>query len=141
MLEKILEEIRLDRANINTLPGGDADKIIRMCYKRVERIICKHMGDDWISVEEQLPPIGERLLAKIKHHKWISDYDTAYVPEEDKIMYSEYMEICEITGGADGIWQYVNLDDGLCEAYINPGENLAYRIDEVIAWRPMPEEG
>ena len=28
-LEKILEEIKIDRGNINTPPGGDADKIIR----------------------------------------------------------------------------------------------------------------
>ena len=44
-LGRILEEIRLDRADINTPPGGDADKIIRMCYKRVEKIIRKHMND------------------------------------------------------------------------------------------------
>lgn len=54
-LGRILEEIRLDRADINTPPGGDADKIIRMCYKRVEKIISKHMNDGWISVEDRLP--------------------------------------------------------------------------------------
>ena len=54
-LEKILEEIKIDRGNINTPPGGDADKIIRTCYKRVEKIIRKHMNDGWIPVEERLP--------------------------------------------------------------------------------------
>ena len=54
-LEKILEEIKIDRGNINTPPGGDTDKIIRTCYKRVEKIIRKHMNDGWIPVEERLP--------------------------------------------------------------------------------------
>lgn len=99
----------------------------------------KKMSGGWISVEEQLPTVGKRLLAKIKHHKWISDYDSASVPDKEKIVHQEYMEVCEITGGADGIWQYVNLDDGPVEAYIKPGENLATPVDEIIAWRPMPE--
>lgn len=62
MLKKILEEIRIDRADINTPPGGDADKIIRMCYKRVEKIINKHMNDGWVPCAERLPDNSNSVL-------------------------------------------------------------------------------
>lgn len=71
MLKKILEEIRFDRVNINTPPGGDADKIIRMCYKRCENIIRKHMddgkdNDGWIPVEAGLPDELGYYLATVE---------------------------------------------------------------------------
>lgn len=74
-LEKILEEIRIDRADINTPPGGDADKIIRMCYKRVEKIIRKHMNDGWILVEERLPEDGQSVLCTDGKYAYLVEYD------------------------------------------------------------------
>ena len=32
----------------------------------------------WISTEEQIPNNGEKVLAKIKHHAWVSDYDSDF---------------------------------------------------------------
>lgn len=83
-LERILEEIKLDRANINTPPGGDADKIISMCYRRVEKIIRKHLSgkdnnvpanDGWIPVEERLPCEGKTIFCTDGEYVYLVEYD------------------------------------------------------------------
>lgn len=84
-LGRILEEIRLDRADINTPPGGDADKIIRMCYKRVENIIRKHMKNDgWIPVEDQLPEEEECVIVTDACGRVWCDVCYGYAEETDE---------------------------------------------------------
>lgn len=103
-------------------------------------IIRKHMNDGWISVEEQLPEDGSRVLAVIKHHKWIADYDSSWVPECEKTQHPEYTEVCESIASEEG-WTYRchEMDYEVDEAYIKPKRDIANPISEVIAWRPLPE--
>lgn len=143
-LEKILEEID----NLRGLVGGE-DNYINMyvkktwddCLDMVQDIIRKHMNDGWIPVEERLPDIGQRVIATIKHHAWISDYDSDWVPESEKSRHQEYTESCEAVLGYGGSWKYRCKEDDYMEdrAYINPEKNIAVPVSEVIAWRPLPE--
>ena len=42
-------------------------------------------NDGWIPVEVTPPPMdGQRLQAIIKHHEWITDYDTDWVPAREE---------------------------------------------------------
>ena len=97
-------------------------------------------NDGWIPVEKELPPIGQRLQATILHHEWITDYDSAWVPDEEKSYHPEYTEVCEIYL-IEGMWFYACGEDDYEKdvAYINPKKDLGNPISEIIAWRPMPE--
>lgn len=108
--------------------------------KYLNDFILKHMNDGWIPVDEQLPEDGSRVLAVIKHHKWIADYDSSWVPEREKTQHPEYTEVCESIASEEG-WTYRchEMDYEVDEAYIKPKRDIANPISEVIAWRPLPE--
>lgn len=103
--------------------------------------VSQHIKDvpenNWIPVERKCPPIGQRCLATIKHHEWISNYDSDWVSDKDKIKYPEYTEVCEIA--YNGKWNYMSKDYEISEACIKPEKNIAKAIDEIIAWKPLPE--
>ncbi|QOV18928.1 hypothetical protein INP51_06335 [Blautia liquoris] len=91
----------------------------------------------WISTDERIPNTGERVLAKIRHHAWVSDFDSL-LPDDQKGYHEEYVEICEAVF-LDGEWTY---RDGDCEYEVvsctwNGVEILSEPRDEVIAWVPM----
>ena len=135
-LEKILGEIEENKHIVEIFGRG----VYFVPLEATKQIIRKHMNDGWIPVERKTPPTGKRLQAKIKHHEWIADYDNDWVPEEERTRHPEYTEICEIVC-VDGIWRYMCKEDGyeLSEAYINPQKDVSVPIDEIIAWRPLPE--
>lgn len=115
----------------------------------VEEIIRKHLSgrgicvltnDGWIPVEIAPPPIGQRLQATIKHHKWIADYDSDWVPEEEKTVHPEWTEVCEIVSiGAMWFYYCKGTDYEKEIAYIAPLKDLSVPVDEIIAWRTLPE--
>ena len=147
VLEKILEEIEEATSQEDApiyLGNMEVDWYVR--ESRVKEIICSHMADapdadnDWIPVDEELPPFGERLQATILHHEWITDYDSSWVPEKEKTYYQEYTEVCEIYP-MGGMWFYTckeNEYEGEV-AYIKPAKDLGSPISGIIAWRPLPE--
>ena len=106
----------------------------------VRDIIRKHMNDGWIPVEKEWPPFGQRLQATILHHEWVSDYDSAWVPEEEKIHHPEYTEVCEIYPIGEK-WCYNCTEDNynIDIAYIEPAKVLSRPVAEIIAWRLPPE--
>ena len=136
-LEKILEEIKTSSVYAET-----ADKFGAMCVSvgTIERIISKHMNDEWIQVEKEWPPFGQRLQATILHHEWVSDYDSAWVPDEEKVYHPAYTEVCEIYY-VGGIWYYACAEDDYDRdfAYIDPLKDLSSPVAEIIAWRHLPE--
>ena len=89
-LEKILEEmqevkeIMLSPQNIDCFgePCKENDCCACVINKCME-IVKKRMNDGWISVDNP-PETGKRCLVKIKHHAWIADYDSDWIPEEEK---------------------------------------------------------
>lgn len=107
-LKKILEEMAVDEGYledwyINSV--DDTDPV--WTNKHIEELVgdfvvipktevCKHMDGGWIPVEKELPPLGQRLQATILHHEWVSDYDSSWVPDEEKVYHPAYTEVCEI---------------------------------------------
>ena len=148
-LEKILEEI--DEIYVDDMGCGvDCNLEGRSklpchnCYECIKdvckEIIRKHMNDGWITVEKEWPPFGQRLQATILHHEWVSDYDSAWVPEEEKIHHAAYTEVCEIyPSGA--MWCYNCAEDDYHSdvAYIEPAKDMNGPVAEIIAWQPLPE--
>lgn len=135
-LQKILEEVEA----LQNISGWDLPTV-----QYILEIIRKHISNmpdtEWIPVEHKCPPIGQRCLATIRHHKWISDYDSDWVSDKDKIKYPEYTEVCEILY-VDGTWNYMYGKDNkyeLSEVYIKPKKNIGIAIDEIIAWCPLPK--
>lgn len=142
-LEKILEKIDELHGKVGsecTSEDHFAKKAWEYCLECVEEIIRKHMNDGWIPAKERLPEDGSRVLAVIKHHKWIADYDSSWVPDCEKTQHPEYTEVCEAISSEEG-WTYRchEMDYEVDEAYIKPKRDIAKPISEVIAWRPLPE--
>ena len=106
--------------------------------EEIERLKEQHR---WIPVEERLSVQGEPVWATIKHSEWINDYDTDWLPEEEKKYHPESYGVykAEYIGG--GIWQYS--DDYnewiYCDAVEKEERNLANVYDTVTAWMPLPE--
>ena len=137
-LEKILKEIENEALHNPDVGRKQCEGMVRAM-----NIIRKHMNDGWILIDHELPPTGQRLLATIKHHEWVSDYDTKWIPKEEKIKHEEYTDVCEITsapGESETIWFYSGETDDYQKdyAYINPEKNLSRPVAEIIAWRPLP---
>ena len=145
-LEKILEEIKgvFEQNIVKELNGdGTVDKYSLdpwHIWHDIEEVIRKHMNVDWIPVEEEWPPFGKKLQATILHHEWISDYDSSWVPEEEKVHHASYTEVCEIHP-MGVMWCYACAEDDYHNdiAYIEPAKDLNRPVAEIIAWRPLPE--
>lgn len=116
---------------------------VEMSYSDL-KILCdlidEKRKDGWIPVKKEWPPFGRRLQATILHHEWISDYDSAWVPEEEKVHHAAYIEVCEIYP-MGAMWCYACAEDDYHSdiAYIEPAKDLSGPVAEIIAWRPFPE--
>ena len=139
VLEKILEEID---ETIERYKENANMEAVDICYgmKLAKKIIRKHMNDGWIPVEKEWPPFGQRLQATILHHEWISDYDSSWVPEKEKIHHAGYIEVCQIHP-MGAMWCYACAEDDYHSdiVYIEPAKDLSSPVAEIIAWRPLPE--
>lgn len=141
-LEKIQEE--LDNI-IERYKENPRLESIDICYgiNTAKKIIRKYMDDSsdgWIPVEKELPPLGQRLQATILHHEWVPDYDSSWVPPEEKIYHPAYTEVCEIYS-VGAMWYYACAEDDYHRdvAYVFPRQDLSNPIAEIIAWQPLPE--
>ena len=145
-LAKILEELKevFEQNLVKELNGdGTIDKYSLNpwhTWSGIEEVIRNHMNDGWIPVEKEWPPFGKKLQATILHHECISDYDSAWVPEEEKVHHASYTEVCEIHP-MGAMWCYACAEDDYHNdiAYIEPAKDLNRPVAEIIAWRPFPE--
>lgn len=136
VLEKILEEIK-DNAKL----GNMRWESIRI--EKVEEIIRSHKdevtGDGWIPVSERLPEPYKLVEVTVHCSEWISDYDSVWVPENEKIHHDE--EYLSRIGYTDegGDWLFYDKDG--CEIYYDKefGSDKTDVYNVVTAWRPLPE--
>lgn len=93
---------------------------------------------EWIPVDEELPKADMKVQAIIKHHKWIADYDSDWVPEEEKTVHPEWTEICEaIYKNGEFTFRCIE-DDCFAEtAYVSPENNITKPVSEILKWRPI----
>lgn len=135
-IQMILEEIEKHKGIVEIF----GREVYFVPLEAVKQIIRKHMDDDWIPVEEELPPFGKRLQATILHHEWVSNYDDDWVPEEEKTFHPAYTEVCEIYP-MGAMWFYNCAEDDYegDVAHINPLKDISCPVAEIIAWQPLPE--
>lgn len=159
ILEQILEEIdqKIEKAKelmvscpcdrLDVIANETAEAFIE-AYKECQEIICSHMDDEPVSNTDRLddgwipaktpPKRNTRVQALIKHHKWITDYDSDWVPEEEKTVYPERMEICEaIYKNGEFTFRGMEDDEFAETAHISPEENIANPVCEILMWRPI----
>lgn len=123
-------------SSLNTFDGSQA-------VKATMRLQDEQRKHRWIPVSERLPEADARVLVTIKHHQWISDYETSWVAEDEKTVHPEYTETCEAIYFENIGWEYRDMEgDPACSAdyaFVDPEKDIAYPVVEVLAWMPMPE--
>ena len=97
VLEKILEEIDTEvqkqRELCKGLKGTPGYRLYVKVASVFKGIIMKYMdevgNDGWIPVEERLPEPDKMVVVTVHCSEWISDYDSVWVSEDEKIHHSE----------------------------------------------------
>jgi len=132
VLEKILEEILQYRKDNNLYAGKHV--------MAIEEIICSHMDDvpdnNWIPVEERLPEPDKMVVVTVHCSEWISDYDSVWVPENEKIHHDEeYLVSMGYVVNDLGDWAFFDLDgyEILCDKEFGMDKGDFYSV--VTAWR------
>ena len=143
VLEKILEEVKeIEKKFVVGHEVLFALGATGMATE-IEEIIHSHMDEvengGWISVSERLLEPYKLVEVTVHCSEWISEYDSAWVPENEKIHYDE--EYLSGTGYADegGDWLFYDKDG--CEIYCDKefGTDKTDVYNVVTAWKPLPE--
>ena len=117
--------------------------VVRECKESFRRMIDEqptiYADDGWIPVSERLPKPYKLVEVTVHCSERISDYDSAWVPENEKIHYDE--EYLSRIGYTDegGDWLFYDKDG--CEIYCDKefGTDKTDVYNVVTAWRPLPE--
>ena len=144
VLKKILEEI--EEATFQEDPPvyvGNTEVDGYVLASRVKEIICSHMDDvpdnNWIPVEERLPEPDKMAVVTVHCSEWISDYDSVWVPENEKIHHDEEYLVRMGYMDKDGDWIFHDQDgcEFYCEKEFGADKTDVYNV--VTAWQPLPE--
>ena len=117
-LEKILEEIKGLHGKVGTectIEDRHAKRAWEHCLKRVEDIVCNHMNDGWIPVEERLPEVFGKYWVTIR-------YDDGRISEPVVVNFQ-------------GVKQKYVVDTPNGREYETWGIDSAFHGSRVIAWR------
>lgn len=125
-----------------TVTGASIEmkEAMKHCRESAVRIIEEQPTvGEWIPVEERLPEDNTAVLATVRHRRWICDYDLG---ESEWTNHPEYCEVCTVYRDGD---EYCKMDDSDYDniTYVpvaEQKENIAYPIEEVVAWMPLPEQ-
>lgn len=159
VLEKILEEIE-DHA-IEFKSFGMGDDYVSVGWAK--DIIRSHMGDvpkcrecsrrkfymqgyedgkkndGWIPVSEKLPEVGKMVKVTVHSSGWIADYDSAWVPEEEKTYHSEEYGVYDGYLSRTGEWRFYDdqYSENTCVKEFGTDKGTVY--DVVTAWMPKEQ--
>lgn len=150
VLEKILKEIEETRDIMKSTVATNCfgkececeDCTVCVCERAME-IIRSHMdeveSDGWIPVEERLPEPYKLVEVTVHCSEWISDYDSVWVPENEKIHHDE--EYLARMGYMDKDGDWIFYDQDGCEFYCEKefGSDKIDVYNVVTAWQPLPE--
>lgn len=146
VLEKILEEIKDHTIEFEYF--GMCDEYVSVGWvKEIIRLHMNHNGNDtemdgWIPVSERLPEPFKLVEVTVHCSKWISDCDSVWVPENEKIHYDEeYLVSMGYIINALGDWVFFDMDG--CEIYCDKefGTDKGCLYSVVTAWRAFEELG
>ena len=96
--------------------------------------------NDWIPVEERLPEPYKLVEVTVHCSEWISDYDSVWVSEDEKIHHSEeYLVSMGYVVNDLGDWAFFDRDgyEIPCDKEFGTDKGDFYSV--VTAWRPFEE--
>lgn len=112
--------------------------------KNILRIIDEqptvHANDNWIPVSERLPEPDKMVVVTVHCSEWISDYDSVWVLEDEKIHHSEeYLASMGYVVNDLGDWAFFDRDgyEIPCDKEFGKDKGDVYSV--VTAWRPFEE--
>lgn len=131
-LEEVCNDCEVGQYSIDILNAYER------AQSQAEKVAEYRKAMQWIPVEDQLPEDETAVLATVRHRRWICDYDLG---ESEWYEHPEYYEVCTVHRDGD---ECCKMDDSDYDniSYIpvaDQEENIAYPIEEVVAWMPLPE--
>lgn len=111
----------------------------------ISGIIRSHMDDvpdnnaGWIPVSERLPEVGKMVKVTVHSSGWIADYDSAWVPEEEKTYHSEEYGVYDGYLSRAGEWRFYDdqYSENTCVKEFGTDKGTVY--DVVTAWMPKEQ--
>lgn len=148
VLEKILEEIDAEiqkqREVCKDLKDTPGHRLYEKAAAVFKGIVTKHMdevkNDGWIPVSERLPEPDKMVVVTAHCSEWISDYDSVWVSEDEKIHHSEeYLVSMGYVVNDLGDWAFFDLDgyEIPCDKEFGTDKGDFYSV--VTAWRSFEE--
>lgn len=96
-------------------------------------------NDGWIPVSEKLPEVGKMVKVTVHSSGWIADYDSAWVPEEEKTYHSEEYGVYDGYLSRAGEWRFYDdqYSENTCAKEFGTDKGTVY--DVVTAWMPKEQ--
>lgn len=96
-------------------------------------------NDGWIPVSEKLPEVGKMVKVTVHSSGWIADYDSAWVPEEEKTYHSEEYGVYDGYLSRAGKWRFYDdqYSESTCVKEFGTDKGTVY--DVVTAWMPKEQ--
>lgn len=145
VLEKILEEIsEVEKEYVTGHKVLYALGATGMATE-ISSIIRSHMddvpdnNDGWIPVEERLPEVGKIVKVTVHSSEWIVDYDSAWVPKEEKTYYPEEYNVYDGYIDRVGMWRFYDEGGSVNDCDKEFGINKEIMYDVVTAWMPKEQ--
>lgn len=144
VLEKILKEID-KKADYYECDEQGREHVRMVDVTEVSEIIRSHMDEvndtnvpsNWISVEERLPEAGELVKVTVHSSEWISDYNSDWVSEEDKIHYPAEYNVYDGFLCRDEAWIFYDKYNAEVTCVKEFGIDKGRVYDVVTAWMPI----
>lgn len=118
--------------------------VVRECKESFRRMIDEqptiYADDGWIPVSKRLPEPDKMVVVTVHCSEWISDYDSVWVSEDEKIHHSEeYLVSMGYVVNDLGDWAFFDLDgyEIPCDKEFGTDKGDFYSV--VTAWRPFEE--
>lgn len=93
----------------------------------------------WIPVSEKLPEVWKMVKVTVHSSGWIADYDSAWVPEEEKTYHSEEYGVYDGYLSRTGEWRFYDdqYSENTCVKEFGTDKGTVY--DVVTAWMPKEQ--
>ena len=118
-------------------------QVLEEYKKSILRIIDEqptiYADDGWIPVSKRLPEPDKMVVVTVHCSEWISDYDSVWVSEDEKIHHSEEYLVGIGCIDKDGDWIFYDQDG--CEFYCDKelGSDKSNLYIVATAWQPLSE--
>lgn len=140
VLERILEEIEHEIMTNKEVGRKQSEGMARAM-----NIIRSHMDNgkdtnvpsNWIPVEERLPEAGGLVKVTVHSSEWISDYNSDWVSEEDKIHYPAEYNVYDGFLCRDEAWIFYDKYNAEVTCVKEFGIDKGRVYDVVTAWMPI----